>query len=208
MLALASLALGAAAPPALAASDGDQTTPLFEDRFDGRLGSDWTWLRENAPAWRVREGALEIRVEPGAADTVRNALVRPAPDRRQGRFAIEVTVHNLTPPTQQYEQAGITWYSDGKPVFKLVKERVDGQLMIIPGRKPMTNDAVQLRLVVSPTNYVAQFRANATGEFQTAATGAFDPATREQVSLQCYHGPPDAEHWIRFDDFRISRLAD
>ena len=26
---------------------------------------------------------------------------------------------------QQYEQAGITWYNDGKPVFKEVKELVD-----------------------------------------------------------------------------------
>jgi hypothetical protein len=179
------------------------SAPRFGDSFDTRLDPGWAWLRENPAAWRLRDGALEIRLEPGAAETVRNALVRPAPDRRQGRVAIEVTVRNLTPPTQPFEQAGLTWYNDGQPVFKLVKELVDGQLMIIPGRAPMTNETVQLRLVVGPTNFVAQFRPGASGAFQTAATGPLPPAAREEISLQGYHGPPDAEHWIRFDDFRV-----
>jgi hypothetical protein len=151
---------------------------------------------------------LEIRVRPGDANTVRNALVRLAPDRRQGRFAIEVTVTNQQPPKQQYEQAGITWYTSGKPVFKLVKELVDGQLMIIPGRKPMTNDSVQLRLVVTADSWTAQFRPGGQGEFQTAETGKLPPPGDDRVSLQCYHGPTEAEHWIRFDDFRIQKLAD
>ena len=45
-------------------------------------------------------------------------------------------------------------------------------------------------------------------EFQTAATGKLPEPKNDQVSIQCYHGPPDAEHWMRFDDFRILRLAD
>ncbi len=181
---------------------------VFADAFDHRLADGWTWSREAPEFWCLREGALEIRVQPGDAQTVRNALVRPAPDRRQGRFAIEVTVTNLKRPTQQFEQAGITWYTNGEPVFKLVKELVDGQLMIIPGRPAMTNDSVQLRLIVSADSWVAQFRPDGKGEFQTAAKGTLPPPANDQVSLQCYHGPADAEHWIRFDDFRILKLDD
>jgi hypothetical protein len=180
----------------------------FEDRFTGSLAEGWTWLREDRDAWRLREGALEIHVQPGDASSVKNALVRRAPDRRQGQFAIEVTVRNAKRPIRQFEQAGITWYHDGKPVFKLVKELVDGHLMIIPGRKPMTNDSVQLRLVVSANSYSAQFRPDGKGEFQTAETGKLPPPGDDQVSLQCYHGPIDAEHWIRFDDFLILKLGD
>ena len=105
---------------------------IFEDNFDGKLGEGWSWLREHPDYWRLSDGGLELCVEPGVADTVRNALVRPAPDRNEGTFAIEVTVTNHTHPTQQYEQAGITWYNDGKPVFKEVKELIDGDLYIIP----------------------------------------------------------------------------
>lgn len=190
-------------PAALA---GDPAV-LFEDTFEEKLAEGWSWIREHPEAWRINNGTLEIRVEPGVAATVRNALVRKAPDRSQGRYAIEVTVTNTVLPTQQYEQAGITWYHDGKPVFKLVKELIDGGLFIIPGRKPMDAQTVQLRLVVSADRFEAQYRPNAQGEFQTAATGPLPPGD-DQVSIQCYNGPPDAEHWIRFDDFRIVKLPD
>jgi hypothetical protein len=189
-------------------SCADQGSVIFEERFDGKLDESWSWLRENAQAWRIRRDALEIRVEPGVARTVRNALVRKAPDRKQGKFAIDVTVTNTTRPTAQYEQAGITWYHEGKPVFKLVKELIDGELFIIPGKKAMPSEKVQLRLIVSSNKFVAQFRPDCRGEFQTAATGTLPLPGDDQVSIQCYNGPADAEHWIRFDDFRILKLPE
>jgi hypothetical protein len=142
------------------------------------------------------------------ARNVKNALVRQAPDRRRGKYAIDVTVTNLKKPIQQYEQAGITWYNNGKPVFKLVKELVDGELMIIPGRKPMSSKTVQLRLIVTKDSFIAKFRPDARGKFQTATTGKLPAPDNDQVSIQCYNGPPDAEHWIRFEDFRILELPE
>jgi hypothetical protein len=185
-----------------------EPTVVFEDRFEGKLAEGWTWLREDPAAWRIRESHLELRVQPGDANSVKNALVRKAPDRSLGRVAIEVTVSNPKTPVRQFEQAGITWYHDGKPVFKLVKELVDGQLMIIPGRKPMTNETVQLRLTVTVDSWMAQFRPNGEGEFITADMGKLPLPGDDQVSLQCYHGPPDDEHWVRFDHFRIVKLAE
>jgi len=190
--------------PAPAAESPPERQILFEDRFEGRLADGWTWLRENPGAWRLRDGGLEIRIEPGHAQTVKNALVRPAPDRRAGTYAFEVTV-TMVHLTQQYEQAGITWYTDGKPVFKLVKELVDGELRIIPGHKPMDAETVQLRLVVDGEQWIAQYRPDAKGEFLTAAEGTLPPPGDDQVSIQGYHGPPDAERWVRFEDFRILR---
>ena len=43
--------------------------------------------------------------------------------------------------------------------------------------------------------------------FQTAATGELPPPNNDQVSIQCYHGPPDEEHWIRFEQFSIKQLS-
>ena len=181
---------------------------VWADAFDGDLAGGWSWLRESPGNWRLRDGGLEIRVEPGVADTVRNALVAEAPDRREGKFAVEVTVTSLSEPTKQYEQAGITWYNDGKPVLKLVKELIDGELYIIPGRLPMASPTVQLRLVVSVDTWVAQFRPEGQGAWQEAGTGQLAPPSDDQVSIQCYNGPADGQHWIRFDDFRVVRLAD
>jgi len=185
------------------APDGDV---LFEDHFEGKPAAGWSWLSEDPKAWRIQDNALEILVQPGVATTVKNALVRDAPDRRKGTHAIDVTVTNHTMPTRQYEQAGITWYSNGRPVFKLVKELIKGKLYIIPGRKPMPAKTVQLRLIVTAGEWTAQYRPGGKGEFLTAAKGKLPPPGRDQVSIQCYNGPTDAEHWIRFDDFRITKL--
>ena len=181
---------------------------LFEDKFDGKLGDGWTWLHENPDAWRIKDGALEIRVEPGLAPTVKNALLRKSPDRSKTKFAVEVTITFTSPPTRQFEQAGITWYYGGRPVFKLVHEQIDGKQWIIPGKKPAPAKTVQLRLVVDGAKWTAQYREDAKGEFQTAGTGKLPPPGDDQISIQCYNGPPDAEHWIRFDDFRIVELAE
>jgi hypothetical protein len=181
---------------------------IFEDSLKGKLGEGWIWLRENPKAWRHSPQGLEIHVEPGLADTVKNALVRKAPDRSQGKYAIEVTVEFMSPPTVQYEQAGITWYQRQKPKFKLVHEFIDGKPYIIPGKKPTAEPVVQLRLIVTRDAFTAQFRPGGKGEFQTTATGKLAPASDEQVSVQCYHGPTNVAHWMRFSDFRILKLAD
>ncbi len=178
----------------------------FEDNFDGKLDAGWSWRRENPDNWRIRDGGLEIRVEPSVADTVRNALLRPAPDRSEGTYAIEVTVTNHTHPTQQYEQAGITWYQDEIPIFKEVKELINGDLYIIPGRRPMSTKRVRLRLLVTADSWEAQYCPEDETEFQTAATGELPPPGDDQVSIQCYNGPPDEAHWIRFENFRIKFL--
>jgi len=181
---------------------------MVEDGFDGKLGEGWTWLRENPKAWRIKDGALEIRVEPGVAGSVKNALLRKAPDRAKGKVAIDVTVTFTTPPTRQFEQAGITWYRDGKPAFKLVHEQIDGKTYIIPGKVAAPSKTVGLRLIVTKDRYTAQFRPDGKGEFKTVAEGRLPAGEKEQVSIQCYNGPPDAEHWIRFDDFRIAALGE
>ena len=116
-----------------------------------------------------------------------------------------MTNHSL--PRQQYEQAGITWYTGGKPVFKEVKELIDGELYIIPGKPPMPTKSVRLRLVVNTHSWEAQYRLEGAAEFQTAATGELPPPNNDQVSTQCYHGPPDEEHWIRFEHFSIKQLS-
>lgn len=180
---------------------------LFTDAFDGVLDPDWDWLRPKGGGWRLVGGSLEIRVEPGKADTVLNALLRPAPDRATGTYAVEVTVSNHTPPTEQYEQVGITWYAGGKPVFKLVKELIDGDVYIIPGKCPVPDEAVRLRLVVGVDSWEAQYKTAGDTEFKTADKGELPAPDADRISLQCYNGPAGAEHWMRFEDFRVTRLS-
>ena len=162
----------------------------------------------NPKAWRIRDGGLEIHVEPGLANNVKNALLRPALDRSKTAYAIEVTITFTAPPTNQYEQAGITWYQKGQPMFKLVHEHIDGKDYIIPGKVPAPENTVRLRLLIAKDTYTAQFQPAAKGPFKTVASGNLAPGDEEQVSIQCYNGPADAEHWMRFQEFRISEVAE
>jgi hypothetical protein len=194
---------------ALAAAPAGEPQVLFEDRFDGKLADGWHWLREDPAAWRVKDGVLEVRIQPGKAATVKNALVRPAPDRASGAYAVEVTVSGSTPPTTPYEQEGITWYRDGKPAFKLVRELVDGKVVVVPGKHPVDAEKVGLRVVVRGDRYTAEYRPGGEGEWKTAGGGPLPAgAGKDEVSLQCYDGPPDAEHWARFSGFRVVRVTD
>lgn len=196
MLLVLSLSVGAAEPKV-----------LFKDSFAGKPGPGWSWLRENKKAWRIADKGLEIRVEPGVALTVQNALLREAPDRSKGTYAFEVKITFTTPPTNQYEQGGITWYHNEKPVFKLVHERIDGKTYIIPGKVPTSSKTVQLRLIVAGDKYTAQFRPEGQGEFKNVASGKLPPPGKDQVSIQCYNGPANAEHWVRFEDFRVLEMS-
>ena len=181
---------------------------IFEDRFDGKLGEGWNWLRENPKTWRFKDGALEIRVEPGVAPTVKNALVRKAPDRTKGKYAVEVTITFTSPPTNPFEQAGITWYRDGKPEWKLVHELVKGKICVIPSATPTSTNTVELRLILTKDQLTAQVRPDGKGEFKTVGTRPLAASDNEQVSIQCYNGPAKEDHWMRFDDFRIVELPE
>jgi len=182
------------------------TETIFSDDFSGSLDAGWSWLREKEGHWRLADNGLEIRVEPGKADSVINALLRPAPERSTGTFSIEVTVSNHTHPIEQYEQVGITWYCGGQPVFKLVKELIDGDVYIIPGKCPVPDQPIRLRLIVTANTWEAQYKVGNDGEFKTADKGELPAFDGDQVSLQCYNGPENAEHWMRFEDISIAKV--
>jgi hypothetical protein len=179
---------------------------LFEDALKGELGEGWSWLRADSEDWRLTDEGLEIRIRPGDAHSVLNALVREAPEAE--RLAIEVTVEFLNAPTVQYEQAGITWYHGDKPVFKIVHERIDGKLMVVPGKPLAEKIPVRLRLITGGGSFIAQFRHKDDEAYTTAAEGELLRSRDDKISLQAYHGPEDSAHWVRFSDFVIREITE
>ncbi len=65
---------------------------------------------------------------------------------------------------------------------------------------------MRLRLLVTKDKYIARFQPDAKGEFKTVVSGNLAPGAEEQVSVQCYNGSADTEHWVRFADFRIEEV--
>lgn len=207
---------------ALLAPNSRAAEILCRDEFAGALTAGWKWVREDPAAWRVADRGLEIRVLPGnlwgRANNVKNVLMRPAPDAAQGAVEASVTVANR--PTQQYEQANLAWYYDDSNMVKLGLELVDRQVCIVMGREqadktrtlakiPIAATTVQLRMRVDGNQIRGQYRPSGTEAWLDAASGELPaPAgVPANVSLHCYQGPADAEHWARFSDFQLRRAA-
>jgi len=194
--------------------------PLFRDDFTGSLDRSWSWVREDTKAWRVTERGLEIRLQPGnmwgPANNAKNVLVRAAPDPAKGELEISVTVTNQ--PSGQYEQVDLVWYYDDSNMVKLGQELVDGKLSIVMGREE--NDKTRTIAIIPLKFFSVQLRLSVTGdrihgEFHTPDAEAWREAGEcdlpvhgpPKVSLQCYQGPPDVEHWARLTGFCIKRMG-
>jgi len=180
---------------------------MFEDPLHKKLKDGWSWLRESSDDWRMTDKGLEIRMEPLAGDDTRNILFRKPPKENEGPFDVAVEVQALQPYTNQYQQAGLYWMQDGKLKFKFVLERIDGELYVFPGKKPMKTEHVVLRLRINGTQVVGEYQPEATGEFLEAFEIQLPDRNDEtdQISLQCWQGPADAKHWIRFQKFTIKK---
>jgi len=191
---------------------------LFQDDFHGKLGKDWSWVREHREAWRVGERGLEVRIEPGnmwgPQNNARNVLIRPAPETLDAGIEVCATIENH--PTNQYEQADLVWYYDDSNMVKLGEELVDGSLSVVMGREehdqtrtiaiiPLDSASVTLRIFARQGEIRGQFRTpNATqwrdvGRCTMPAPGG----VKANISLQFYQGSDHAAHWARVTEFRI-----
>jgi regulation of enolase protein 1 (concanavalin A-like superfamily) len=190
---------------------------LFEDPFGAALADGWSWVREDAKAWRLEGGALHVRALPGTIwekeNTAKNVLVRALP---AGVDAVTVEVTVTSAPALQAEQAGLLWYSDDDHYIKLVREFTDNALqavMVIEDgtklavvgekKKLPPGDAASLRLVRAGGRLTGQYKG-ADGAWKDVGTS--DAPAWGKVALFA-HGAkePETDRWARFSGFRIAR---
>jgi regulation of enolase protein 1 (concanavalin A-like superfamily) len=183
---------------------------VFQDDFKGKLDASWSW---------VTESALEVRVQPGnmwgPANNAKNVLVRTVPDPAKAELEVSVSVTNQ--PAAQFEQVDLVWYYDDSHMVKLGQELVDGRLSIVMGREeadktrtiaiiPLKSFSVRLRFRVSGNRIHGEFRTPDSEDWHEAGECDLPAHGAPKVSLQCYQGPADAEHWARITEFCIRRL--
>ena len=201
-------------------------TILFEDRFDNGLAAEWQIVGLQVDDYRIRDGGLEMRVAPAAHTGERPMVKVMLPFTATDIVTASVEVTILDPLTEPNEMAGMCLVDELGPEFCVKKARVDGQLMFAPPRveflgkageepdfgkysytyRPATDEAGPLRIIVRQ-NY-AYFQVG-PGE-DKKYLNFFHSAIRRQTRLRGFGltaagAPEGAEHWVRFDNFRVIR---
>ena len=203
ILAVSSLALGAAAAP-------DEEKVLFHEPFDGRLSDGWAWVREEPKDWKIDPGSLVVRTSTGSLwekqNNNHNLLLRTPPDAKGAGLAVEVLVENE--PTNGFEHAGLVWYYDDDNYVMLNKEKLGGttvQLVSETDAKPKVGFAekaydgktVWLRLEVSGGKAVGRFRATDKDDWQTLGQCDLPVKGDPRVGLITGYAAKDSDHTSR-----------
>jgi regulation of enolase protein 1 (concanavalin A-like superfamily) len=183
----------------------------------GALKKGWSWLREDRTAWRVGPRGLEIRVLPGnmwgGANNARNVLVRPAFDPERAAVTVSMQLENA--PTEKYEQVDLVWYYSDSHMVKIGQELVNGQLSVVMGREendktrtiaivPIQPGALELRLRAKGKEVEGFYRRAGAGEWTRAGACDLPINGAPKVSVQCYQGPDQIEHWARLGEFSMT----
>jgi hypothetical protein len=138
--------------------------------------------------------------------------------------SVKVTV--LDKFTQDGEFAGLYLIDADGPEFGAKKQRVDAKLVFAPGKyvfngKPggegdpgnytvkytaATENAGPLRVITRGPYAYFQVGPSADGRFLNFFHSAVNPKPqRRGFCLVAAGAPKDANHWVRFDDFRVVR---
>lgn len=189
-----------------------------------QLPANWKWLREDRSAWRLTNGMLEVRVQPGnmwgPANDAKNVLLIPArPPTGQQTLEITATVENV--PTEQYEQVDLVWYYADSHMVKIGQELVDGKLTVVMGREegdhtrtmsinPIEPGAVEVKFRVSAGRITGQYRNAGIKDWKDAGNCSLPvkAGVEPRVSLQFYQGPTNAVHWARVSRLVMGELSE
>lgn len=184
------------------------------------LNANWKWLREDRSAWRVTNGILEVRLQPGnmwgPANDAKNILLIPLP--RSSDLEISATIEHS--PTNQYEQADLVWYYSDSNMVKLGPELVDGKFSVVMGREegdrartisitPISAGAVDVKFVVKGNEITGSFRDSATNAWRNAGNCSLPALSgvEPRLSLQFYQGTA-TEHWARVKRLAVTPLGE
>lgn len=222
----ASLISAAVALTCLTCSTSGFAEEMFADDFDDGLSSEWRIDGLDEQDYRIRDGGLEMRVQPGklTRDTPRLSIVLPFTASESVAATVEVTI--LDRFTEPAEFAGMYLMDENGLEFGARKQRINGYLVFSPGAPefigrageegdpsqyavkywPANQEMGPLRIIFRGGHAHFQVGPSTEGEYATYFHSAINEnATEYGFCLIAAGGPDDGEHWVRFDNFRVER---
>ena len=189
------------------------------------LPNGWTWKRENPEAWRLRNGGLEIKIEPGnmwgGKNDAKNVLLIPVGEELQ-KPGTDVRVTLANSPTRRWEQVDLVWYYRDSHMVKIGLELEHGKNSVVMGREendrtrtikiiPIEKDKVTVRLRITEGKVRGYYRLGPEDKWTDvgicAEPGPTGSEDKPRVSIQCYQGDPENPHWARITGLQVDSIA-
>ncbi len=199
---------------------------LFEDAFKKGLSNKWQLVGLKKEDYRFRDGGIELRVQSGKLTRHTPMLKVVLPFTSSDTVVASVRVTILDKFTEPEEFAGLYLTDEDGRDFGARKQQINGQLSFTPpkyefigegleqggpenyARKfwPANDDAGPLRIIVR--NHYAYFQVgpSAEGRYLNFFHSAIQKSQEKHgFALVAAGAPSDAIHWVRFDDFRVTK---
>ena len=123
---------------------------------------------------------------------------------------IRMSVSATTRSPRPGEIDGVHYFFKTEDEFRrMIDENAFLEYMyVFPGKVPVDSNNVRLRMTISGTDVIAEFCVEGEGSFRRVYEGRLDAQNTDEVGLQCNGGPSDAEHWVLFRNFTVTRTDD
>lgn len=199
---------------------------LFEDTFDKELSEKWQVVGVAKEDYRIRDGALEMRVKPekrgGGAPMLKVELPFATADTVTA--SVEVTI--VGEPLRRNASAGLVLTDQGGVRFSARKTNIDGYFVFAPGDVdfigapgeegdpanytvkywPANAAAGPLRIIVRDHYAHFQVGPSTKGQYKNFFHSAIQEAKKGLgFGLFASGGADDVEQWVRFDNFRVRK---
>lgn len=198
---------------------------LFKDSFDKGLSDQWQIVGLRREDYRVRDGALEMRVQPGklTAETAMLKVLLPFDSTSTVAASVKVTLLDEFKDEQEF--AGLFLVDEAGREFAAKQEFFGGKLVYSPGRlesedeeeelpaprfemiyTKVARDAGPLRILVDRGYAFFQVGPSAEDKYLNFFYSAIRKDSKERgFALTAAGAPAKSNHWVRFDDFRVVR---
>lgn len=199
---------------------------LFQDDFIGKLSDKWKVIALKPEDYRIRNGGLEMRVQPGPwkQEMPRLDVILPFTDDEAIRVSATVTL--LDKFTSEGERAGIHFFDDQGSIFQGTKERRGERMVYSPGAVEFTGedgeendvtkfktnlidespDAGPLKILVDKSYAYFQVGPSKKDTYQNHMYSAIRTRpTGRGFGLIAFGAPAGANHWVRFEKFQVIR---
>lgn len=196
---------------------------IFEDNFKDRLSDKWQIVGLKDSDYRIRNGGLEIRVQPGklTKQTPMLKVMFPITSANTVYASVKITV--LDDFTEEGESAGLYLVDESGTEFSARKERKDKKLIYAPGEVVfkgkdgeeddftkyediIVNESAEagpVRILVDRGDAFFQVGPSTKGTYLNHFYSAIRP-TSKGFALTACGAPKEASHWVRFENFKVA----